>query len=458
MNRTAVAILGLALALRLACDTGRRIGDEFEYGWYAANPGAMFDGTHRGMRWPLILAERVNAGAIVGLLASLGQVALAYAFARRAHSERAGLLAAVAVAVVPVEVLQATAVLPDVPAAALMALSVWLAASGRPWRAGLALGAAHLFKESAVFAVPVLAALAWRRRDARALVAFAAVVAIEAAAYGALAGDPLARWLSAATGGHRAFMLGYAARPGWVGQRAFLHLPAMLWTPLHEHSPYVGVAGLAWLASLRAWRRARLLAGWAALVLLAWNFWPSSAWPYVPAVRILGRYLAPAVVPMMALVGVALADAWPRRTVRAAAAAGAAIQVALCLVLYAYHFELTGRFNAVCEAVAGRAPAMVVTDARSYWQVRSRLPASIQVHTYDSAPRRLPSGTLVLVHELNARYARREGEPLRAVDPAWRVVYDEAATSPLHAWRSRAAGYPARLHDPAYRIVVYEVP
>ena len=139
------------------------------------------------------------------MLVSLAGILLTFALASVTVGARAGALAALLLAVFPLDVLYATRPYPDVPLGVAMVAAFWLALRSREKPAsgvlaGLALGLAYLYKETALFAVvPIALALRfWQPRSWRALaliaVTFGVVVGAELAFWASVKGDPLYRF------------------------------------------------------------------------------------------------------------------------------------------------------------------------------------------------------------------------------------------------------------------------
>ena len=246
-------------------------------------------------------------------LMSLAGVALAFVVARRLWGIWAGVVAGVALAFVPLDVLYATRVYPDGPAAVLIALSVSAAVLVRRakypalWAAlsGAAAGAAYLHSNLAIIALPIAIAafgLNGPRKFVRnlplILIAFAAVGSIELWRNTALAGDPLLAWRAA---------FSPAGEP-LAGDVLFRRLTAdygnvMFWDAGGLGTLIaVGGAG-AIFAVVSKDRSATFAAVWFGVTLLALNFWPETVRPYVPLPYRAARYFLPLAFPAALLAG-----------------------------------------------------------------------------------------------------------------------------------------------------------
>ena len=246
-------------------------------------------------------------------LMSLAGVALVFVVARRLWGIWAGVVAGVALALVPLDVLYATRVYPDGPAAVLITLSVSAAVLARRakhptlWAtlSGAAAGAAYLHSNLAIIALPIAIAafgLNGPRKFVRnlplILIAFAAVGSIELWRNAGLAGDPLLAWRTA---------FSPAGEP-LAGDVLFRRLTAdygnvMFWDAGGLGTLIaVGAAG-AIFAVVSKDRSATFAAVWFGVMLLALNFWPETVRPYVPLPYRAARYFLPLAFPAALLAG-----------------------------------------------------------------------------------------------------------------------------------------------------------
>ncbi len=136
-----------------------------------------------GLIYPLALIYAlfgIGEWQLVAVPFSLGaaSIVLAFLIARELCDDRSALIAAVILAVFPLDVAAATQMMPDLPLGVLTATSFYLALKAlrnddpKLWAvaSGLAWGYAYLIKVEAVFmAVPFLMLLAIHRRDWRKL-------------------------------------------------------------------------------------------------------------------------------------------------------------------------------------------------------------------------------------------------------------------------------------------------
>jgi 4-amino-4-deoxy-L-arabinose transferase-like glycosyltransferase len=475
MSRRAWLVLALAAALRAACLAGPWTDDAHGY---AERSHDLSRGTFRPWWWnasdfrigllaPTAALYRlfgINAltSAAVPFAASMAIVALTWAVVRPDFGERAATLAALTAALFPLDVQYAGTLMTDLPAAAMMALALWLWRRGWPAAAGLALGGAHLFRETAFFALAVMAAHAWARRDRailRAALAFVVVVGLESTVYAAWLDSPLARWIPATQGLHHTLMERHGSDPAWTARRLLWTLPSLLFNPTDYQWPYFGLTGPALIAALVLWRRMRFFVAWTGLMLLLVNFWPNQLWPYRPGSYGWGRELAVIIIPASAMIGTAAAALWDRRLVRAGAATLWIAHAGLNLVCTAHFREWRSALDGVEPVLRSRPEAPVLSDLMSARELSMRLQYRRKVlDTREAEP---APGTLVVFNEMYERFIQsvHPGKiPPLGVEPHWRRLHERTHAAPLHGRRIRLIGGPEPLKATEYRVAVYEVP
>jgi 4-amino-4-deoxy-L-arabinose transferase-like glycosyltransferase len=309
------------------------------------------------------------------LAASLSEVALAWAIARRLLGEGPAWIAATLVALLPVHVFHATEAHPDAPAAALASLSVLLFLrakdSDRLWpyvASGLALGAGHLVKESAFMGLATLAILGGRPkpRSAGVLAGFLAVVAAESLFLAAATGDPLLRYRSIRDLQSVASPWHFTVDRMSTSYRLFLDAPLMLFWPLDGDFPYFAFVPLAALAGALAVLRSRErklygLAAWPLALVLLLDFWPITLVPFRPAMYLFPRVFLVAAVPLCVLAARFLAGLSRRRLVLAGGFL-AATALPCAAVLHADGRLFSAAARLAYDATRGRA---VVSDPRT---------------------------------------------------------------------------------------------
>jgi len=340
------------------------------------------------------------------LLLGLSEILLAYLLGSLLWNRWTGILAALAVATLPLAVLNARVLQPDLPAAVLIGWAVYGALRSMAARrkqqalvfglaAGLLLGVSWLTKETVVLVLPALAGLLavhWRENRRRVLLVagtglggLLAVVAAESAAYHQTRGDALFRFNELARNFEQCkenffyrespahgwtdatYGRVLATRLGWSGPRTLL---------FGRHSMALGF--LACCAAVLLWRsRTRRLAvplAWFILLLLAFNFGSTSVSHYRPLVPS-PHYFYPIVLPGALLLAAGAEVAI--RKLRALAArwrwlqAGGVCAVLVLFTLYAsvsYRWNVqVGRTPLVFAALAAELPseAVVATDFRT---------------------------------------------------------------------------------------------
>jgi hypothetical protein len=423
---TSAILLG-ALALRLILFTGIQGTDDL---LYAARAHAVLDGRFEpggdlfaarvghvllialgfflfGIHsWTLALPSLISSMLLVGLALRLG---------RELSGETAGRCAAILVAILPLDVFYATEAHPDLPQASVASLGLfllWRAVRDSDLRrallAGVAFAVAHFIKETAV--VFLLPAILWARdRKAwptlgAAFGVFAAAVATEMIAYGATRHDPLLRFHLARSQIEAVQVapgLGFWSRIGSLGAE-FLDPRGACFAFLGLF-PWLAGAGAVW-ALKRDRAQCGWLVVWGAAIALFISFWPLTLIPYRPALSVIPRFFAGAVVPGAVLAARLLVDG-PLRLRRGLAWSGAAV-VVLVSMIGALQVHADGsRWRRGAEwahdqlATVGNAP--VVTDPRtaSMLAFLSGYSPPYRLSSYDPDDPVPPPGTLLLDDE-----------------------------------------------------------
>lgn len=226
LTKAFVLIALVALAIRLTFFIGYQGRDDRNYLAYAHHvaSGQTIASLDVQTQWvgrvgfwlPLaasisVLGSTEYAYVLFPLSLSIAGVWITLAIGTATVGRRAAVLAALLLAILPLDVLYATRAYPDLPLGVLMVGAFWLALRARdehqPWwiasAAGFVLGAAYLQKETALFAaVPIGIALRfWSRRHWQALLliglSVCVVVAAEFAFWQTVKGDPLYRFHAA---------------------------------------------------------------------------------------------------------------------------------------------------------------------------------------------------------------------------------------------------------------------
>lgn len=319
--------------------------------------------------------------AAVPLALGLSEVVLAMLFGRRLWGPRAGFLAGLLVACLPLAVAEARALRADLPAGVLLGwgvFSLWIASSAPTRRgriglgvaAGVLLGLSWLAKETVVLAVPALAALAAIaiRREGRpawpALLACGlagiAVLGAESATYAAKVGDPLFRFHELARNFEQCrenFFYTDSPAHGWpeggyaeaVATRLAIAGPKQLLFA----RPTLGIGFLGLLAGLVLRRRdaaAGAILAWLGLLIVAFNFGSTSLSEYRPVVPA-STYFYPVLLPACLLCGAAVATWNGLRLVRAGFAAFIAAAGLLAIAVNLRDREPMARLRSVAARV-----------------------------------------------------------------------------------------------------------
>lgn len=397
-----IVILAGALVLRLGF--GSRIVNEDALGYHGAAGNL-----RRGETTPLDLAnvryafvapiaaaqavfgDTLGAARLVPLVYSLGSLVLVYALGILHGGLPVAVGAAALLAIVPLDVVQATDLHADLALGFWMALTVYavmraeVASRGRAaWfvLAGLALGAAYATKEIALILLPVLAVrLAWRRVAWRGYGwlagAWLLTFAVDSLWLGRLTGDPLYRFSAANAGSHERFMMGWAPSYSWP-----LDYGRMLLDPLGTSFGYfaglgwLGLAGAVWACVRRDRRLGELSLWWLGVTVLL-SLLPLDRGFSRPLFPHVARTLHPIMIPLCLAVAVwltcGLREArWLRCSV---------VTVVVALAAFGtWAIDRDNRFwNAVVDQAApviDRYPreTMVVTDVSSAQVLRYLLP------------------------------------------------------------------------------------
>jgi len=321
------ALLAGALAWRLILFVGVQGSDDLAYSraaWTVAEGVAPVDQGIHGNRIGYVgfigaLYALFGAGSFalvfLNLLSSVAEVALTRLVAREFLDDEGAWLAAILVALLPVHVFYATEAHPDLPVAALTTLSALLFLRARKadtvslyLASGLALGAAHLMKETAFMGLAALAALGGRPRRPylHALAGFAILVAFEMLFFWAAAGDPLHRLRGSGAAQAQIMNSEFYLRTAPTFRRLVADVPAMfLWIGDGNFAYFALLPLIAVAGAVEAWRRRdgplRGPACWALGLVALLTFWPVTLLPYRPAMVAFPRIYLVAAVPMAVL-------------------------------------------------------------------------------------------------------------------------------------------------------------
>lgn len=290
--------------------------------------------------------------ALYPLALGLSEIVLAIAFGRRLWGPKAGLLAGLLVACLPLAVSEARALRADLPAATFLGwgmFCLWTGttASRTGSRVGLGLlsgilfGMSWLAKETIVLAAPAIACvgiLLARREGVRGWIALGCcvgagllVLGAEAAAYAARTGDPLHRFHELARNFEQCrenFFYADSPAHGWpeggYAKAVLTRIAIAGPKQILFARPMLGLGFLGMLAGFILWRRndasAVPVLAWLVLLALAFNFGSTSLTEYRPVVPA-STYFQPIVLPACLLCGALVAARIGSRWVRGGVAA-----------------------------------------------------------------------------------------------------------------------------------------
>jgi len=392
-----------------------------------------------GMVYPIAALLAIGGGAfpvlaLFPLILSLASILAARDLGERfGSSAGSGRAAAVLLAVLPIDVVFASQLFPDLPASALVALGFWvLTRSGRPAAvlgAGLLVGWALLVKESMVVFLPFLAGWLFLHRR-RALLPWLAGVALPLAgdlvAAGLATGDPLFHLHAVREGRHAAHLYRPLAGPGEVPARLFLRFPALLIDPRHPSIVQYGITGLLGVFGLGVvlvrWPRRIVAAAWLLSAYALYVLWPASIAPYVPAIPVEQRYLALLSIPLCVVAGQGVAfvserfGRSARRTVMGVAIAASLVGCSLYSLQYRGAADNARAFLAWRSDAEPLAP--VVTDPVGCLVLSflSGYDPLLDVQPFPAAASELVVGSLVFVDEKRLGFG---GEDVRQPVPDW---------------------------------------
>jgi 4-amino-4-deoxy-L-arabinose transferase-like glycosyltransferase len=354
-RRIALAsLLVLAGALRAWLFVGIVRLDSFRYvevSHHVLSGGSLFDksvffaSSRLSMFGPLIASNALLgygewACVLFPFVCSIAAVAVVYALGRELVDERVGLLAAFGMAVAPIEVELATALLPDAVESLFLLLAVLFVVlavrrdRGWAWWAvlsGASLGLAYFARVNALVLLPGLLAAGlmldrprWRR-TLPVLGGLAAVLALGALAFWLMSGDPFVDWTRMGATYTEYQAGGFLERSSpyvWL----LFRQPAIFWV-----GPLM-LAGVGW-AFVRRRPAETLLAIWAVGFLLYLDVVSP-----VHGLALSYRYVEPLVAPVLLLFASGVVGAADRlgasrgRRWAAAAVAAACLLLALLVV------------------------------------------------------------------------------------------------------------------------------
>ena len=368
------SVLLVALAVRLVLFVGIVRLDMFRYlemSNHVLSGGSLFDKTvyyysgRLALVGPLFLFNRIFgfselASVLWPLLCSLASVTGVFFIGRELYGSRVGLLAALGMALVPLQVELGTQVLPDPIEGGFLVLAVlfgiFAITRDRGWRwwaigSGAALALAYFTRVNAIIFLPgilVIGAILKPSRWRRSLWALAGVVGVLAGAaviFWALSGDPLVDW-------HRTAQF-YSSYAG----TGFVFREQRFWRQMLNVRQYATAWLLPVLALGTSWALARRQrASWLMLV------WAYAFWIYLDVISPLHgldtsyRYVEPLVPPVLLLFSAGVIGVSDRSRGVRGVWTGRFVVVSACVLLSV--LPATRHAEAAAEASPGRARPM----------------------------------------------------------------------------------------------------
>ena len=331
-------IMVLATLLRLSFSVGLQYTDSALYAESAYNLSAgnwfVPDSAYSiryGFVLPIALSIKLLgisdfALSLYPLASSLIIIALAYDIGIRLSGRSVGLVAALLLATLPLNVFQATDLHADLPMSMWLALTFWLFLRGangaqraQSWcfgLAGLAFGLAYLTKLTTVVFIPALVALAVYNRPLKrsgwALIVLAVIFALESASYYLVTGDVHHRIHAEMAAGEHAREVGmvYPDRLHniWL---AFSEIPKLILIPYPvsgqtDFGYHFILLPVAFIWIIRRPDRPVQLLIWFVLLYLALSFATLDFDTFAPAQLRVPRVLEPLCLPSMLLVAMFL--------------------------------------------------------------------------------------------------------------------------------------------------------
>ncbi len=452
--RRLAPLLAFALALRVLCFSGFVLGDDPSY---ARSVREILDGGYPAMDVNPLAARPVFLGALAlgvraggwteaafvspVLIASLIGLMAAYGLGLAAAGARAGVIAGLAVAVFPLDVVLSTTVANDVVGGALLACGLMCAnapprarhsssfGNGRALIGGILMAASIAAKASfLLISIPVLLVTSMLeclcgrvKWCGTTLLGFGLGLSLFAIWAWHVTGDPLAP-IHAELAFNRRFMLASYLENRGEALLAYPRWMFLVQRPgpyLHPLSPYGLFFPVAFAASLYAAgsRPRRLIVPlvWLTCAFLTLEFAPLQWWPlYVPLHR-LPRFLEALAVPGAVVTGGAASALWLRGPGWRAALVVSGCIVALVntatAVAMARHNQdaLRDPRQAWTLAVSFQGPVFADSELIDYFEFRSGETGASRFHRLHDASDSVSTGALVMLG----------GSRRPELDPSW---------------------------------------
>lgn len=496
-----LAVVALALVVRCAWFVGLLVDDDLDYfrqahllsrGQWTPQPDWVFS-LRLAFLGPMAAAFAAfgageGSAMLYGIACSAGEVVLGFLLARR-FGRSSAVVAGGVLALYPLSAFYASTGRPDAALSFWMGLSVFLFLrahdGGTPPRrrtlffAGVALGVAFWVVERAILLLPFLGLYALIvRRGVRPYLAagagFVAVLAVEWALFGALAGDPFLRIAFGASTESQFYRDTVSVNLGIWGDslwpRLAYELPSFLFNPLDKAFAWSGVLGwgvvLAVLANAaaRSGRDTWPFLLWWGMFLASWNFWPFRVHPYIPAFFFDPRYLLPHALPAAVLVAHAVTVAGARRPRLAVAGlAGMAavhlVGLTVCAREPATWIEPIRRAR---DFLAGRPGERVATDPRTLRRLEflEGYRHGRALTDFREDPHAFRSGLVVVndawVDELESHYRLAMPDEIHHPPARWKEVF-RADIPAAKSLRAALLGAPQPSAAPR-SLRIYEIP
>jgi 4-amino-4-deoxy-L-arabinose transferase-like glycosyltransferase len=324
-----------ALVLRVYFFIGPVRYDSLFYSEHSYNISV---GTHKigtdtwGMRYLLLLPASLLhtifgfsevTCVIFNLACSAGLIIITYLIARVLFGHGIGLISALLLATLPLDILYSTEFMPDLPQAFFLALSVYMFILLQRSRkgtytilSGLALGIAQLIKETSFFILFFYLVYLMRKGLSRqvlvVLMVFAAVIGLESLFFYLVTSDPFYKYVQTRRFHTQQYfeVVRYNLTTQETLRNALIGYPAIMFNPMNNHFAYVSCFYYAFAAATiwMIWGRrfipqSRLLYLWWVVLYLCIDLFPLQLYPYRPALVVHARYLVLLSCPAACIIG-----------------------------------------------------------------------------------------------------------------------------------------------------------
>ncbi len=333
ISTSLLIIVLFCLALRLIFFAGMGTSDPLWYSKAAANIGQGIDqdniatlSTRIGLTYPVgfiykILGVNDFSSALFNLITSIGSIILMFYFGKLFFNEKVGLLSAFLFAIFPLEIVYATKLTSDFPAAFFMGLGLYfflyqeIKAEKKQWPyyflSGIMIGVGYLIRESMlVIALFFIAYMIYKRKIAKEYflvpIGVLLILVLEMAFFFSLTGDPLYR-----THASQEILKESMEQHDYYGRLDFpqglFHYP---WLFLTDHTLTFFYMFVLLSIAYCLWKRKKetyILLLWFIPMLLYISFGSGSLTSYVP-IRAVDRYTSIFNMPALLLLAFFLLD------------------------------------------------------------------------------------------------------------------------------------------------------